>query len=346
MKMTRSDTILKYIVEYFIKNAQPVGSHTLIDEYHLPYSSATIRNEMFALEKMGYIEKPHASAGRVPSSKGYKYYCENLRDRSVDEELKNSLQAVLDSKIKSLEEVIKASCEIISHMTSLVSVVMGPDEKLETLASVQLIKISDNTLTAIFVTDKGYVENKTFIVPNTIKSEEVVKCVEILNDRLKGTPIRDLVEKVEALKPVLNDYVISHDLIYQALLETFLRFAGDRLSLYGREELFNQPEFKNDAQKLEKVFRLLNDKSVFKTLDEEAKDEKVVLKIGDIEDNPDVSMVTTKFKVGDNEESTITLLGPTRMDYDKALSALEYLVDSLNKYFDDLNGGGNNGGEA
>lgn len=346
MKMTRSDTILKYIVEYFIKNAQPVGSHTLIDEYHLPYSSATIRNEMFALEKMGYIEKPHASAGRVPSSKGYKYYCENLRDRSVDEELKNSLQAVLDSKIKSVEEVIKASCEIISHMTSLVSVVMGPDEKLETLASVQLIKISDNTLTAIFVTDKGYVENKTFIVPNTIKSEEVVKCVEILNDRLKGTPIRDLVEKVEALKPVLNDYVISHDLIYQALLETFLRFAGDRLSLYGREELFNQPEFKNDAQKLEKVFRLLNDKSVFKTLDEEAKDEKVVLKIGDLEDNPDVSMVTTKFKVGDNEESTITLLGPTRMDYDKALSALEYLVDSLNKYFDDLNGGGNNGGEA
>lgn len=346
MKMTRSDTILKYIVEYFIKNAQPVGSHTLIDEYHLPYSSATIRNEMFALEKMGYIEKPHASAGRVPSSKGYKYYCENLRDRSVDEELKNSLQAVLDSKIKSVEEVIKASCEIISHMTSLVSVVMGPDEKLETLASVQLIKISDNTLTAIFVTDKGYVENKTFIVPNTIKSEEVVKCVEILNDRLKGTPIRDLVEKVEALKPILNDYAISHDLIYQALLETFLRFAGDRLSLYGREELFNQPEFKNDAQKLEKVFRLLNDKSVFKTLDEEAKDEKVVLKIGDIEDNPDVSMVTTKFKVGDNEESTITLLGPTRMDYDKALSALEYLVDSLNKYFDDLNGGGNNGGEA
>ena len=346
MKMTRSDTILKYIVEYFIKNAQPVGSHTLIDEYHLPYSSATIRNEMFALEKMGYIEKPHASAGRVPSSKGYKYYCEYLRDKSVDEELKNSLQAVLDSKIKSVEEVIKASCEIISHMTSLVSVVMGPDEKLETLASVQLIKISDNTLTAIFVTDKGYVENKTFIVPNSIDSEEVVKCVEILNARLKGTPIRDLVDKVEALKPVLNDYVISHDLIYQALLETFLRFAGDRLSLYGREELFNQPEFKNDAQKLEKVFKLLNDKSVFKNLDEQAKDERVVLKIGDLEDNPDVSMVTTKFKVGDNEESTITLLGPTRMDYDKALSALEYLVDSLNKYFDDLNGGGNNGGEA
>ena len=105
MALTRSDTILKYIVEYFIKNAQPLGSQTLIDEYHLPFSSATIRNEMFALEKMGYIEKTHSSSGRVPSSKGYKYYCEHLRDKTVDEALKNSLQVVLEQNIRSVEEV-------------------------------------------------------------------------------------------------------------------------------------------------------------------------------------------------------------------------------------------------
>ena len=87
MSLNRSDTILKYIVEYFIKHAQPVGSQTLIDEYHLPYSSATIRNEMFALEKMELIEKTHSSSGRVPSAKGYKYYCDKLRDNSVDEAL-------------------------------------------------------------------------------------------------------------------------------------------------------------------------------------------------------------------------------------------------------------------
>lgn len=344
MSLTRSDAILKYIVEYFIKNAQPVGSHTLIDEYHLPYSSATIRNEMFALEKMGYIEKTHSSSGRVPSSKGYRYYCEHLRDKSVDESLKNSLQLVLEQKIRSVEEVIKESCEILSHMTNLVSVVSGGDGSLERLANVQLIQISDNTLTAVFVTDKGYVENKTFIIPSSIKAEEVVDCVKILNDRLKGTPVNELVEKVEALKPIINDYVVSHDIVYQALLETFIRFAGDRLSLYGRDELFNQPEFQNDAEKLKEVFKLLNNKSVFKEVDDKAlkeTNEKVVLNIG--ETNPDVSMVTTKFKIGDGEESTITLLGPTRMDYDKVLSALEYLTEELNKYFEDLNKGGNNG---
>ena len=218
MSLTRSETILKMIVEYFIKTAEPVGSQTLIDEYDLPYSSATIRNEMSALEKMGYLEKPHTSAGRVPSSKGYEYYCEHLRDKSVNDDLKYSLQNVLSSKIQSIEEVIKQSCEIISHMTNLVSVVSGPDEKQERLASIQLIPISDNTITAVFVTDKGYVENKTFILEENIKSDDLVKCVEILNSRLKGTPVPNLIEKMESLKPVLSDYIVSHDAVYQALL--------------------------------------------------------------------------------------------------------------------------------
>jgi heat-inducible transcriptional repressor len=273
MALTRSDTILKYIVEYFIKNAQPVGSHTLIEEYKLPYSSATIRNEMYALEKMGFIEKTHSSSGRVPSAKGYRYYCDNLRDGSVNEQLKNSIQTVLDQKVKSIDAVIKESCEILSHMTNLVTVVMGPDENKEKLASIQMVQISDNTITAIFVTDKGYVENKTFIVPENLKASEIVNCVSLLNDRLKGTPIVELVEKTEALKPVLNHYIVGHDLVYQALLETFMRFASDRLSLYGRDELFSREEYKNDTEKLERVFKLLNDQQLLKEVKEEIKKE-------------------------------------------------------------------------
>ena len=339
MGLTRSDTILKYIVEYFIKTAQPIGSHTLIEIYKLPYSSATIRNEMYALEKLGLIEKTHSSSGRVPSAKGYKYYCEKLRDTEVDEALKQSLQLVLDQRVKSVEEIIGRSCEILSHMTNLVSVVVGPDEDKEKLASIQLVQISDNTITAIFVTDKGYVENKTFILEEGISTKELVSCMDVLNQRLKGTPVNQLIEKMQALKPVLSDYVISHDVVYQALMETFLRFASDRLSLYGREELFNNPEFKQDAEKLERVFKLLGDSSVFKTV--EPDNDGISVNIGDVEGNPDVSMVTAKIKVGKEGEQTLTLLGPTRMDYAKVMSALEYLVDQWNKYFDKTNKGGN-----
>ena len=339
MSLTRSETILKMIVEYFIKTAEPVGSQTLIEEYDLPYSSATIRNEMSALEKMGYLEKPHTSAGRIPSSKGYAYYCEHLRDKGVDDELRYSIQNVLSSKIQSIEEVIKQSCEIISHMTKLVSVVSKPDEEKERLASVQLIPINENTITAIFVTDKGYVQNKTFILDESIKADDIVQCVNLLNDRLKGTPVTELIEKMESLKPILSDYVVSHDAVYQALLETFVRFAGDRLSLYGREELFDHPEFKNDTEALIRVMKLLDDASLFKRVDRQAIESgEPTVNIGDIEGNPDVALVTATIKVGEDSENTITLVGPKRMDYDKALSALEYLAQELEKYFNDKGG--------
>lgn len=341
MALNRSDTILKYIVEYFIKNAQPVGSQTLIDEYHLPYSSATIRNEMVVLEKLGYLEKTHTSSGRVPSTKGYKYYCERLRDKNIDEELKYSLQTVLSGKVQSIENVIQASCEVVSHMTNLVSVVSRNEENTECLASVQLVPISQNTFTAIFVTDSGYVESKTFLAPENMSVEEINKCMVLLNERLKGTPIKDLVNKMEALKPVLNDYVISHDLIYQALLETFLRFASDRLSLYGREELFKHPEFTSDQEKLLSVMKLLDDKELFKEMNENNGDE-IQVKIGEVEGNPDVSLVTAKLNLGQEGETSISLIGPKRMDYDKAVSALEILKEELNKYFQEMNKGGKN----
>ena len=335
MALNRSDTILKLIVEHFIRHSQPVASQTLIDVYHLPYSSATIRNEMYALEKMGLIEKPHTSAGRVPSTEGYRYYCEHLRDKNVDDALKYSLQTVLSSKVQSIEEVIKESCEIISHMTNLVSVVMGPDENNECLLKVQLIPLNENTMTAVFVTDKGYVENKTFIVPETLTQSDIIQCVDILNQRLTGTPISQLVEKMESLRPILQDYVISHDVVYQAMLETLLKFTSDRLSLYGREELFKHPEFQNDTAALLRVMKMLEDSSIFKSVDSELKTTKdnLLVKIGDIEGNPDVSLVTAKIKIGDEGENTIALVGPTRMDYEKALAAIEYLVEELNKYF-------------
>ena len=339
--LNRRDTILKCIVEYFIKKAEPLGSQTLIDEYKLPYSSATIRNEMLELEKSGYIEKTHTSSGRVPSTKGYRYYCEHLRDNSVSEELKHSLQTVLEGKVQSIEEVIKESCEILSHMTNLVSVVMGPDEKSERLASIQMIKLSSNSLTAVFVTNKGYVENKTFIVPDNMNADEIVDCVKLLNERLIGTPINELVDKVEVLKPMISDYVVSHDLVYQALLETFVRFASDRLSLYGREELLNHPEFKNDSNKLMNVLKLLNNSSLFKEVESETRmSDDPLLKIGDeLEANPDVGMVSTKINLG-NGETSICLVGPKRMDYDSAISALEYLQEALNEYFKNRGGSG------
>jgi heat-inducible transcriptional repressor len=228
--MTRQDEILKLIVEHFIKTAEPVGSKTLQEVYHLDVSSATIRNEMNALEQDGYLEKTHTSSGRVPSEKGYQYYVSSTSGKeAVDESTKNALAERPGEKTKSVEEVMKEACEILSHMTNSASVVLGPSVDEEKLVSVQIIPLGENTATAVFVTDKGYVENKTFLIDPTLKTEEVVKTVKLLNDRLSGTPMSDLVSKMEAMKPALTDYVVGQEVIYDAILEAFAKFATDRL---------------------------------------------------------------------------------------------------------------------
>ena len=235
--MTRRERVLKLIVEHFIKTAEPVGSQTLISEYGLNYSSATIRSEMNALEQEGYLEKTHTSSGRVPSSKGYRYFIDNLREKSIDEEFRYRVTQVLNEKRQSIDEVIKHSCEILSEMTNLASVVLGPNANEEKLVSVQIVPISNNSATCIFITNQGYVENKTFIFDEKYKTEDIVNCVKLLNDRLSGTSISELVPKMEAIKPLLSEFVIGQDVIYQAMLEAFMGFAKERLSTYGRGEL-------------------------------------------------------------------------------------------------------------
>ena len=152
MLTVRRIEILKAIVDEFIATAEPVGSKTLVEKYKLPYSSATIRNDMATLELMGYLEKPHTSAGRVPSNKGYQFYCEHLLERPVDEEVKYALSNIFQKESMNVEEAIKESCKIISDMTKLTSGILGPDATKQTLEHIKLFSIDEKTAVCVFIT--------------------------------------------------------------------------------------------------------------------------------------------------------------------------------------------------
>ncbi len=332
--MTRSEEILKLIVEHFIRTAEPVGSKTLLESYHLGVSSATIRSEMSELEKEGYLEKTHTSSGRVPSSKGYAYYVEHLREERVDSSVKYALQSVLEKKAQSVEEVIQKSCEILSNMTNLAVGVLGPKVNKEKLVSIQLIPIGPNTATAVFVTDQGYVENKTFVIDAKMSPNDVQKTVELLNQRLIGTPVSELVPKMEAMKPAVTDYVVGQDAIYQALLSAFVQFAGERVNLYGKENLLDHPEFAEDAKKLKKILKLLdNPQAMRQAVGDGKENEGVSVKFGKEEGLQDVALITADISIPGQEKTSISLLGPTRMDYERIMSTLDYVTRSLDDYF-------------
>ncbi len=332
----RKDQVLKAIVEEFIKTAQPVGSVTIMNNYGFDCSSATIRNTMVQLEKEGLIEKTHVSSGRVPSAKGYQYYLDHLNDDelvdSVDMEFQREFKQALSSRTKSVEEVISASCEMLSELTNTATLVLGPKADEETLVSMQLIQLDQNSCLGIFITDSGYVEKKTFVLNSkNVNFDTASSAVKMLNERLKGTKISELEPKAKSLAPVLaQSFGSSGEFIMNALLEALLNFATKRYKVYGKTKLLSLPEFSDDSQAFIQAIDALEDPDRLQkgmTRQDDLGDYHVGFTSGK---NGELAVISKELP---SSHDRIAVVGPKRMDYQKIISALEYVAYMIDRYF-------------
>jgi heat-inducible transcriptional repressor len=334
MLTARQLLIFKCIVEEFVETAEPVGSKTLVVKYQLPYSSATIRNEMSFLEEHGYLEKTHTSSGRIPSTAGYRFYVNTLLQPNVDEEVKNQVSVMLGNKQRSLNEIIQESCQILSELTHLTTVALGPNSDYERLQNITLVPLNEHSVTAIIVTDKGHVENRMFNIKNNAYLEDLTSCVDVMNDLLDGTPINQVAFRLERdVKPVLSARIKEHEVLFNAFLEAFMKFANSTVYFSGKENLLYQPEY-NDVNKLRKLVSAFENSQAWKNLEPVALEEGVSVRIGSdspIEELNDVSVISASFKTGEESKGSISVIGPTRMPYEKVVSLVEYISESLEK---------------
>ena len=342
MLTNRQIIIFKTIVDEFTRTAEPVGSKTLMNLLDISCSSATIRNEMAALEELGLLEKTHTSSGRIPSSKGYRYYVENLMERQLDEEVKNSLQMVFSERHYSMDEIVKKSCDILSQMTKLTSVVLGPDSHCQTLQHIQLIPISEKSAVAIFITDTGYTVNKTFQFEENVSVEDIQTCCNLLNEKLSGTPICDVLERMKEIQPLLAAHISRHEVLFEAFVSAFVKFASDQVYCSGQSNMLYQPEFA-DIEKLKKLMQMLEDSSLWRQLANHEGD--VAIRIGnDTGSNQllqldDVAVVARTFKLSDHEERQLMIVGPTRMQYNRVIALMEYMSKAIEQMYKDEQGG-------
>lgn len=333
MLTKRQLQILKAIVESFINKAEPVGSKTLMNEYHLPFSSATIRNEMAALESLGYLEKTHTSSGRIPSSLGYKYYVLHLMESQLDENMKNQLQPVLSNRGLELNDVFKEICHVLSELTNLTSVVLGSKGASETLQKISIIPLEATTVTAIIVTNHGHVQSRTFELNDEISLFDLQNCVDMLNDLLIGTYITEIPTKIEeVVKPLLQVKVKQYDLLLKAFVQVFSRFINDHIYSSGTTNMLYQPEF-NDLEKIRHLMEVMNDESFLRQL--HIHDDGLSVKIGseNILALEDVTVISSSYHIDDDEKGTIAIIGPTRMKYDQVVGLLEYVSKSIEEAY-------------
>ena len=325
----RQVSLLKIIVEEYIKTARPVGSKAICEK--LKCSSATIRNEMSALEDLGLLEKTHTSSGRIPSDNGYRYYVDNImvpKELNGDDMLK--LQTIFKNNSLMLNDVVLRSMEIISELTNYTAIVLGSSSKENLLSKMEVVPLVDNKFLAIVITDKGHVEHRNMEMEENISLDEIRKTVELINKLIVGTPIDEICTKLEfEIKPIIGTYIKQHDAIYNAFYNALNDFKEEAsVKVSGASNILMQPEFGN-ADKIREIVSKFEDKNLVSSIKEEESGINIYIGSENTLDD-DVAIIKTKYSVN-GEEGTIALIGPKRMEYGRVTALLNYIKKNIER---------------
>jgi heat-inducible transcriptional repressor len=324
--------ILQVVVDDFIRSAQPVGSRTLSKKEEINFSSATIRNEMADLEELGFIEKTHSSSGRVPSEKGYRYYVDHLLSPQllpVSDTAK--LKSVFAEHIVELEAIVQKSAQILSEMTNLTSIVLGPRVVNHKLKQIQMIPLSNETAVAIIVTDTGHVESKTVTLPGAVDPSDIEKMVNILNERLAGVPIMELKDKMyKEVVMLLKTHISNYEQLFDTMQNALQLRIGEKAFIGGKTNMLSHPEF-HDVSKIQSLLRMMEQEQQLYQLLRGHK-AGIDVKIGRenaFSEMESCSLITASYTLGDEQLGTVAILGPTRMPYSRIISLLEFVSSDL-----------------
>lgn len=326
MLTKRQENILKLIVEHYVKLAKPISSNSICKK--LKCSSATVRNEMASLEEAGLLEKTHTSSGRIPSEEGYRYYVDNLMElKKMNAEDMLKLQIIFHNNQLPLSDCITKSLQVISDMTSYATIVLGSSSHDNMLKQIEVVPIDDVSMIVIIVTDKGHVQHKEIRLEG-VSLDDIKKTVGLINNLIIGTPIDEVSTKLEyEIKPIIGRYVTEHERLYNAFYNVFSDFSTNDINVVGRTKFLDQPEF-TSVQKVKSIFEKLDDEETLRQIEKDD-DNNIKIYIGK-ENNidEDVTVIKTKFKNG-NEEGTLAIVGPKRMDYERVVSMLEFIKDQV-----------------
>lgn len=324
--------ILKVIVDDFIRSAQPVGSRSLSKKEEISFSSATVRNEMADLEDLGFLEKTHTSSGRVPSEKGYRYYVDHLLSpQKLNQHDVSIIQSLFAERIFEFEKIIQKSAKILSELTNYTSIVLGPAASINKLRKIQIIPLNKETAVAIFVTDTGHVENRTFYLPPSVDASDLEKTVNILNERLTNVPLEELTGKIyKEVALLLKQHIHNYDFMMKTITESLKMPVNEKLFLGGKTNMLSQPEF-HDLSKIRGLLTMIDQEEwLYNLIRKES--EGLNVKIGrenEISAMENCSLITATYSVGAEKLGTIAILGPTRMEYSRVISLLQLLSKDL-----------------
>ncbi len=325
----RKKKVLQALIDSYITSVEPISSGDIQAKYLPEVSTATIRSELSHLEEMGYLIKPHISAGRVPSSKAYRYYVENfVGDEDIDLE---QLRRNISKKYDSVAEIVRDGAKIVSDVTNYTSMLMIANSDTLTIKDIKLLDMYDGNALVLIITDSGVIKDKEIRLPK-IEDNYIEVANGLLSKSFAGKTLSQILSAQVDLDAELEEFKQIFENVID-LLSEYKKTREGQLFVEGADKIFQYPEAKN-YDNIKNFMTIVGKKEKLKKLMSYDGDIEFSIKIGAEEGEglENMALVSAKYHIKGKEVGQLGVIGPERMDYKKVLSVLRQLgkiIDNL-----------------
>lgn len=332
----RKSQILLSAVEDYIQQASPITSSNIQHKCSLDLSTATLRNELNALEAMGYLRQLHTSGGRVPTSKGYRYFVNSMMgDLPLDKSVLKEIQGLFEERTVYLGDMVNDIANIVSKATNYPTVVMLKGFEKLVIKNIKIIPLMTGQALILIETTSGVINNS---MPANVETpmQTYVDAGNFLTQTFTGQTVASMIKNMKEFRTTMSNEIIEFKNIFEALMGSLNKIVDQlgehKFSAKGQLRLLDVPEY-SDLSKAKPIIEAINNKNEMEELFTDEPNEDVSFKIGSeipVKDLQDCTVARVDYSVGDETTASIGIIGPQRMDYAKIASALKFVVGEFN----------------
>jgi heat-inducible transcriptional repressor len=336
----RAREILQWAISTFVATGKPVGSRKIARRSREHLSAATVRNIMADLEEMGYLKQPHASAGRVPTDKGYRFYVDYMVDRH---EVSPRDREIIDRSLlhdDSMEHLMARASQLLSRVSNNLGIVVTPQISRVALQHIQFVKLVENRILVILVSRSGLIQNRLIHVEEDFPQVDLDQAARYIVEHFKDKTLLEI--KAEILQMIRHEKALYNKFMQRIIVLSAQTFAdstyGVQSELYldGASNLIKTPEF-SDSNRMRLLFETIEEKSRLVSLISrciQGDTQEVRITIGSENALPGIeecTLITSPYTLDDETQGSLGVLGPTRMEYARAISLVDYVAKLLGR---------------
>ncbi len=332
----RQRAILRYVVEEYVATGQPVGSKTLVERSGLAVSSSTVRSEFAELERGGYLMHPHTSAGRVPTEAGYRLYADDLL--AEPEPRPGPLGLELGAARAEVEDALQATTEMLAQVSRLLALVSAPPLESATVRHVEVLPLQPNVVVVVVITSTGSVSKLRHVFPDPVDIGLVTWAGEYLNERLTGVRLGS-----RALRQAFDEPSLSarERLFLATVRGTFEHAADDARQLFvgGAAGLLDELRSEEIGAYRSLIDALEKRAALLDVLAQSLDPRRPFVRVGDELETSglrELALVGATYGLSHQSLGAVSLLGPLRMDYEKALRSVRSAAHELSRFVEDV----------